>query len=76
MTISVYIDGSGGTVYEYDIPDLPHAAHEHTEQIIRNGYRHNDGAGDFVAIPPHRIFKVKATGFPIPTNYPDRVRGT
>lgn len=80
-TISVYVDGNGGSVYEYTIPaDPPEKAREHADQIIRWGYRHNgfnvDGDSVLVFIPPHRIFKVVVSGLDCPTTYPDTVRGT
>lgn len=75
-TISVYVDGNGGTVYEYAIPNDQQKAREHADQIIRGGYRHNNGAAGMTFIPPHRIFKVVVSGMECPTNYPDTVRGT
>ena len=47
---------------------------EHAAAIIIGGYRHNDGK-TFEHYPPHRILKVKCKEV-IPTNYPDRSRGT
>ena len=73
ITISVYMDD--GRVFEYQVTDSA-KAREHASAIVRSGYRHNDGAGLFEHYPPHRILKVKASGAPIPTIYPDTVRGT
>lgn len=72
MTISVYLDD--GRVYEYDVP-TPDKAREHCAAIVRDGYRHNDGA-TFEHYPPHRILKVKASGDSVPTKYHDRPTGT
>lgn len=70
-TVQVYLDN--GIVYEYDV-NSPEKVREHADAIIKTGYRHNDGAV-FEHYGPHRILKVKCSQ-PIPTNYPDRVRGT
>lgn len=77
-TIQVYLDN--GCVYEYtvkaDTPsDCAAKAREHAAEIVRGGYRHNDGK-TFEHYPPHCIRKVKVTGITVPTLYPDKVRGT
>jgi hypothetical protein len=72
FTIQVYIDN--GLVFAYDVPSA-HKVREHAAAIIKSGYRHNDGKGEFEHYPPHRIEKVKCAGI-IPTNYPDTVSGT
>ena len=73
MRILTYVEG--GMVYEYEV-DSAEKAREHASEIIRTGYRHNDGAGYFVHWPPHRIIKVKVIDGVIPTQYPDTVSGT
>jgi len=72
FTVQVYIDN--GVVYEYDVASA-HKVREHADAIVKTGYRHNDGKGEFEHYPPHRISKVKCNGV-IPTRYPDRVSGT
>lgn len=74
MTVMVYLDN--GVVFEYDIIGDPYKAREHSAAIVKDGYRHNDGAGTFEHYPPHRIDKVKVVGVDIPTAYPDRATGT
>jgi hypothetical protein len=73
MQISVYLDD--GRVYEYEVADEL-KAREHCSAIAATGYRHNDGTGVFEHYPPHRITKIKATGGPIATKYPDKGTGT
>ena len=73
FTVMVYLDN--GTVYEYDVADQQ-AAREHSDAIVKGGYRHTDNEkGVMQQYPPHRIDKVKCTGG-MTTSYPDRVRGT
>lgn len=73
LTISVYLDD--GRVFQYSVRDAG-KAREHCAAIVSGGYRHNDGKGEFEHYPAHRILKVKATGAPVPTKYPDRTTGT
>ena len=73
MKVKVYMDN--GVVYFYKV-DSPHKAREHASAIIKTGYRHNDGKGEFEHYPPHRIDKVKVTDGVVPTKYPDDVSGT
>jgi len=73
LKLLIYIDN--GLVYSYEVTDQA-KAREHAAAIIKTGYRHNDGKGDFVHYPPHRIDKVKVTGGAIETMYPDNVCGT
>lgn len=68
--IEVYLDN--GLIYYYQVPSAE-KVREHASAIIQGGYRHNDGT-IFEHFPPHRISKVKSFG--IPTEYPDKVRGT
>lgn len=70
-TVEVYIDN--GVVYSYTV-DSPEKVREHADAIVKTGYRHNNGK-IFEHYPPHRISKVKCAQ-PIPTKYPDEVRGT
>ena len=70
--IKVYIDD--GRIFEYEV-NSPDKVREHSSAIIKSGYRHNDGKGEFEHYPPHRILKIKCSE-PIPTNYPDSVSGT
>jgi len=77
--LDVYLDD--GVVYSYGVtgksPEHVAAkAREHASAIAATGYRHNDGEGEFVHFPPHRISKIKITGGPVPTDYVDSVRGT
>jgi len=72
FTIKVYLDN--GVVYEYQV-ESAHKVREHADAIVKGGYRHNDGHGEFEHYPPHRILKVKCQQA-IPTNYPDTVSGT
>jgi hypothetical protein len=72
MTIRVYIDN--GQVWEYEVKDQM-AARDHVDAIIKTGYRHNDGKGDFIAYPAHRISKVRILGI-VDTLYPDTPSGT
>ena len=72
FTIKVYIDN--GVVFEYDV-ETEAKVREHSDAIVRSGYRHNDGVNEFEHYPPHRITKVKCNGL-ISTKYPDRVSGT
>jgi len=79
ITVRVYLRYGGGT-YEYDIVGENQAAlgtkaREHLAKIASEGYRHNDGKTCLEWFPPHWIDKVKLVGV-IPTNYPDRSRGT
>lgn len=71
--ISTYIDN--GVVFYYYV-DSASKAREHAAAIIKGGYRHNDGKGEFEHYPPHRIDKVKISGRPVSTNYPDESEGT
>ncbi len=73
MKMQVYMDD--GRVFTYEVTSHD-KAREHAAAIIQTGYRHNNGTGEFEHYPPHRILKVKATGAPVPTNYPDEVSGT
>jgi len=73
VTICVYMDDQ--RVFQYEVQGAA-KAREHVSAIVARGYVHNDGAGEFEHYPPHRISKVKATGIPIATRYPDRVTGT
>ena len=70
--IKVYIDN--GIVFSYDVNSAK-SVREHSDAIIKGGYRHNDGKGEYEHYGPHRILKVKCSGL-IPTQYPDRVSGT
>lgn len=73
-TIETYLDD--GRVFEYEVVGAG-KAREHSAAIVSTGYRHNDGGNVFEHYPPHRILKVKVEGTdPVPTKYPDRVRGT
>lgn len=71
--IKIYLDN--GIVFEYAV-DSAKSAREHSDAIIKGGYRHNDGNGLFEHYPPHRINKIKVTGGVIPTKYVDEVSGT
>lgn len=73
ITISVYLDD--GRVFSYEVKSHD-KAREHCAAIVSGGYRHNDGKGEYEHYPIHRITKVKASGEPIPTSYPDKVSGT
>jgi hypothetical protein len=68
--IQVYLDD--GRIFYYEV-NSTEKVREHTSAIIATGYRHNDG-NVFEHYPPHRINKVKCEN--IPTNYPDKVKGT
>lgn len=70
FSIQVYLDD--GRVFEYDV-ESAEKVREHAFAIVTTGYRHNDGK-TFEHYPPHRILKVKSND--IPTDYPDRQRGT
>lgn len=70
FVIAVYIND--GRIFEYDV-DSAEKVREHSYQICQDGYRHNDG-NVFEYYPVHRILKIKS--YNIPTNYPDRVKGT
>lgn len=72
-TVEVYIDD--GRVYEYEVADVA-KAREHSVAIIKDGFRCNDGEGEYEHFPPHRISKVKIAGGVVPTNYPAKARGT
>ena len=72
FTIRVYMDD--GRVFEYGV-DSEEKVMEHSDAIIKGGYRHNDGKGLYEHYPPHRILKVKREGM-VRTKYPDRVSGT
>jgi hypothetical protein len=77
--INVYLET--GVVYVYSVTgeteeSVQAKAREHASEIIRGGYRHNDGHGNFEHFGPHRISKVKITGGVISTDYPDGSRGT
>lgn len=72
MTVEVYIDD--GRVYSYEVANAD-KAREHAAAIVRYGYRHNDGE-TFEHYGRHRILKVKVTGGPVPTRYPDTPSGT
>lgn len=71
--ISTYTDD--GRIFFYYVPTAD-KAREHSAAIVDGGYRHNDGKGSFEHYPSHRIKKVKVSGKPVPTNYPDEVEGT
>ena len=73
FTIDVYIDN--GVVFSYGGIRTPAKAREHASAIVKGGYRHNDGRGEFEHYPPHRIDKVKIIGV-VPTKYPDAASGT
>lgn len=69
FTIHVYMDD--GRVYKYTVESAD-KAREHSDAIVRHGYRHNPKGGQiFEAYGPHRVLKVKVTGGKIPTRYPD-----
>lgn len=71
LTIKIYIDT--GVVYEYEVKD--HAsAREHTDAIVKTGYR-SCADGELTVWPPHRIRKLKIIG-DVNTAYPDRYSGT
>lgn len=53
----------------------PEKGREHAAAIVKDGYRHNDGEGEFEHYPPHRILKVKISDDVVPTMYPDEVSG-
>ena len=72
MLISTYLDD--GRVFEYEV-STEMKAREHSAAIVKYGYRHNDGK-EFEHYGPHRILKVKVTGGPVSTMYPDSTRGT
>lgn len=77
--ISVHLDD--GVVYEYGVEgknqeNASARALEHAAAIASTGYRHNDGEGEFTCYPPHRVQKIKISGGPVPTDHPNRVRGT
>ena len=79
ITISTYLDD--GRVFHYEISgtdaaELAGKGREHAAAIIKGGYRHNNGTDWFEHYGPHRIDKVKVTGLPISTRYPDQVSGT
>ena len=63
-----------GRVFEYEV-DSEEKVREHSDAIIKGGYRHNDGRGVYEHYPPHRILKVKCEGM-VGTKYPDMVSGT
>lgn len=71
--VSTYLDD--GRIFVYYVPTAD-KAREHSAAIVANGYRHNDGKGNFEHYPAHRILKVKVSGKIVPTNYPDEVEGT
>jgi hypothetical protein len=73
MTIHVYLDN--GNVFKYKVEGQT-KAREHSAAIVKDGYRHNDGSGTFEHFGPHRILKVKVTGAPVETLYPDEASGT
>jgi len=76
-TMEVYLDD--GKVFEYQVHsenNVAAKAREHCSAIINNGYRHNDGKGEFEHYPTHRITKVKVTGIPVDTKYVNAVTGT
>ena len=79
-TINVYMED--GRVFYYDITSdtssedqIAAKAREHAHEIVTKGYRHNNG-NEVEVYGPHKIAKVKITGGPVPTSYPDNVRGT
>lgn len=72
-TVKVYLDN--GVIFYYHVSS-DKSAREHAAAIIKGGYVHNDGKGEFEHYPSHRITKVKVTGGIIPTNYPDEIEGT
>lgn len=69
-TISVYMDD--GRVFNYEVANES-KVREHSDAIIKTGYRHNDGEV-YEHYPPHRILKVKSEK--IDTLYPDKTTGT
>ncbi len=71
--VSVYLDD--GRIFFYHVPTA-NKAREHSAAIVKGGYRHNDGKGEFEHYPSHRILKVKVSGNIVPTNYLDGVEGT
>jgi hypothetical protein len=72
-TVHVYLDD--GRVFYYQVPSAD-KAREHSAAIVAGGYRHSpEGEDLYEHYGPHRIAKVKVTGA-VPTNYPDRSRGT
>lgn len=73
FTITVCLDD--GRMYSYDVYGAL-KAREHSASIVATGYQHNDGKGDFVYYPPHRVAEVRVSGGSIPAYYPDRVGGT
>ena len=72
MKVSVYLDD--GRVFEYEVLNAG-KAREHSAAIVKTGYRHNDGAGEFEHYGPHRILKVKVSGV-VETKYVDKITGT
>jgi len=68
--IYVYIDD--GRIFEYAV-ESEWKVREHSDAIIKGGYRHNDGIV-FEHYPPHRIVKIKS--YNISTNYQDITKGT
>ena len=78
-TVSVYLKGSGGAKYMYDVKaatkeQLTVKVREHMGQIWATGYRHCNG-DTLEWFGPHWIDKIKAVGG-IQTSYPDRMGGT
>ncbi len=71
-TVEVYLDD--GRVCYYTVSG-PSKAREHVSEIIKGGYRH-DESDTLEWYPPHRIRKVKISGPPVGTQYPDKVRAT
>ena len=71
--LQIYIDN--GVIFSYRLPSA-NKVREHSAAIVKDGYRHNDGKGEYEHYGPHRILKVKCTGAIVPTEYPDTIEGT
>lgn len=69
--LEIYMDH--GLVFEYMVDSIE-KVREHSDAIIKGGFRHNTGKL-FEHYPPHRIVKIKCKA-EIPTNYVSTVRGT
>ena len=73
FTVTTYLDD--GRTFSYEVSSAS-KGREHSAAIVASGYRHNDGSGEFEHYGPHRILKVKVSGAPVPTKYPDTSSGT
>lgn len=71
--VNTYLD-DGRVLFYTCGPDYTKAL-EHASAIVARGYRHYT-ANEVEVYPPHRIVKVKVTGGPVPTDYPDSVKLT